>query len=99
MRALAFLNPLNTALRASSFLTEERVLFGTEVSAAEQTHKAGKSPYRYWISVQFYFQPTAAIFRLRKAIWVASGKFFGHTSWQPRSDMQPNTPLSSPINS
>ncbi len=46
-----------------------------------------------------YFHPTAAIFRLRKAICVASGRFFGQTSWQASSDMQPNTPLSSPINS
>ena len=45
-----------------------------------------------------YFHPTAAIFRLRNAIWVDSGRFFGQTSWQPRSDRQPNTPSSSPIN-
>ena len=40
-----------------------------------------------------------SIFRRTKAICVASGSCFGHTSWQPSSDMQPNTPSSSPISS
>jgi hypothetical protein len=39
------------------------------------------------------------IFRLRNAICVASGKFFGHMSWQASKDMQPKTPFSSPISS
>ena len=42
---------------------------------------------------------TATIFRLRNAICVASGRFFGQTSWQAISDIQPKTPSSSPINS
>ena len=46
-----------------------------------------------------HFHPTDTIFRLRNAICVASGKFFGQTSWQASSDMQPKTPSSSPINS
>src|SRR5581483_4385400 len=45
-----------------------------------------------------YFRPMAAIFLRRKAICVESGRFFGQTSWQASSVMQPNTPLSSPIN-
>jgi hypothetical protein len=28
----------------------------------------------------YYFHPTETILRLRNAIWVASGKFFGHMS-------------------
>jgi hypothetical protein len=46
-----------------------------------------------------YFVPIATIFRLRKAIWVRSDRSLGQTSWQPRSDMHPKTPLSSPISS
>ena len=46
-----------------------------------------------------HFHPTATIFRRRNAICVASGKSFGQTSWQARSDMQPKTPSSSPISS
>ena len=46
-----------------------------------------------------YLNPCTTIFRLRKAICVARGRSFGHTSWQPSSDMQPKTPSSSPINS
>ena len=43
-----------------------------------------------------HFQPIATILRRTKAIWVCSGNCFGQTSWQPSSDMQPNTPSSSP---
>ena len=50
-------------------------------------------------SVRRYFQPCATIFRRMKAICVASGRSFGQTSWQASSDMQPNTPLSSPMTS
>ena len=39
------------------------------------------------------------IFRRMNAIWVASGRSFGQTSWHARSDMQPKTPSSSPITS
>jgi hypothetical protein len=46
-----------------------------------------------------YFQPIAAILRRMNAICVASGSSLGHTSWQASSDMQPNTPSSSPITS
>ena len=46
-----------------------------------------------------HFHPTETIFRLRNAICVASGKFFGQTSWHAISDMQPKTPSSSPITS
>jgi hypothetical protein len=46
-----------------------------------------------------YLNPCVTIFRLRNVICVASGRFFGQTSWQPSSDMQPKTPSSSPINS
>src|SRR5262249_52373523 len=46
-----------------------------------------------------YFQPNLTILRRMKAIWACSGRSFGQTSWQASSDMQPNTPLSSPITS
>lgn len=46
-----------------------------------------------------YFRPSATIFRRMNAICVCSGSSFGHTSWQPSSDMQPNTPSSSPMTS
>jgi len=46
-----------------------------------------------------YPQAIAAILRRMNAICVASGRSLGHTSWQARSDMQPNTPSSSPITS
>ena len=46
-----------------------------------------------------YPQPIAAILRRMNAICVASGRSLGQTSWQARSDMQPNTPSSSPITS
>jgi len=46
-----------------------------------------------------YFRPSASILRRMNAICVCSGSFLGHTSWQPSSDMQPNTPLSSPMSS
>ena len=46
-----------------------------------------------------YPQAIAAILRRMNAICVASGRSFGHTSWQASSDMQPNTPSSSPITS
>src|SRR5215470_11186041 len=41
---------------------------------------------------RYHFHPIATILRLRKAICVASGRSFGHTSWQPSSDRQPKTP-------
>ncbi len=47
----------------------------------------------------YFFQPIATILRRRNAICVASGRSFGQTSWQASSDMQPNTPSSSPITS
>ncbi len=46
-----------------------------------------------------YLKPNVTILRRMNAIWVASGRFFGQTSWQAKSDMQPNTPSSSPITS
>jgi len=46
-----------------------------------------------------YFHPMLTILRRMNAIWVASGRSFGQTSWQASSDMQPNTPSSSPITS
>lgn len=46
-----------------------------------------------------YSNPCLTIARRTNAIWVASGSFFGHTSWQASSDMQPNTPSSSPTSS
>src|SRR3954452_20714549 len=49
--------------------------------------------------VQRYFQASDTIFRRMKAIWVESGSCLGQTSWQPSSDMQPNTPSSSPMSS
>ena len=48
---------------------------------------------------RLHFQPLAAILRRMNAIWVDSGRFFGQTSWQASSDMQPKTPSSSPITS
>jgi hypothetical protein len=45
------------------------------------------------------FMAVGVIFRRMNAICVASGRFFGQTSWQASSDMQPNTPSSSPITS
>jgi len=46
-----------------------------------------------------YFHPMVTILRRMNAICVASGSSFGQTSWQASSDMQPKTPVSSPINS
>ena len=46
-----------------------------------------------------YLQPIVTILRRMNAICVASGSSFGQTSWQASSDMQPNTPSSSPITS
>ena len=45
------------------------------------------------------YQPIFTIFRRMNAICVASGSSFGQTSWQASSDMQPNTPSSSPMTS
>ena len=52
----------------------------------------GKHVYRYSKALR-------AILRRTNAICVASGSSFGHTSWQASSDMQPNTPSSSPMSS
>ena len=46
-----------------------------------------------------YFKAMLTILRRTNAIWVASGRCLGQTSWQPSSDMQPNTPSSSPTRS
>ncbi len=46
-----------------------------------------------------YLKAIPAILRRMKAIWVDSGSCLGHTSWQPSSDMQPNTPSSVPTTS
>ena len=46
-----------------------------------------------------YFHPMLTILRRMNAICVASGRSLGQTSWQASSDMQPNTPSSSPITS
>jgi len=46
-----------------------------------------------------YFRPDATILRRTNAICVIRGNSFGHTSWHASRDMQPNTPVSSPINS
>ena len=55
---------------------------------------------RMWVSrAPLHLNAIATILRRRKAIWVDSGSCFGQTSWQASSDMQPNTPSSSPISS
>jgi len=54
---------------------------------------------RVGLGERYLLQAIFTIFRRMNAICVASGRFFGHTSWQASSDMQPNTPSSSPITS
>ena len=72
-----------------NFLGAEKVLFDPGCH--------GVAPW--FVGRASYFQPMPTILRRMNAICVASGRSFGQTSWQASSDMQPNTPLSSPITS
>jgi hypothetical protein len=70
-----------------------------QLSGTSEMRKSNsKNPWKKRILAD-YFHPVEAIFRLGNAICVESGKFFGQTSWQANSAMQPKTPSSSPISS
>ena len=75
---------------------------GFSILAPSETSITAAKPVRYLVEagpLPGHFQPVLTILRRKKAICVASGRFFGHTSWQASNDMQPKTPSSSPMSS
>ena len=61
--------------------------------------RAARAARRSGSRARHFLRAIATILRRTNAICEDSGSSFGHTSWQARSDMQPNTPSSSPISS
>ena len=89
---VALLDSLSLAI-ASALANAVRIAEAERLSQTDDLTKLHNARYLR------QFHPAATIFRRMNAIWVASGRFFGQTSWHARSDMQPKTPSSSPITS